>query len=395
MKKVLFIITGIFLIQISIAQTITVAEYIAQNKDYAIREMKRMGIPAAITLAQGILETQNGNSDLVKKSNNHFGIKCKSSWTAAGVSHDDDALGECFRCYKCAEDSYRDHSNFLRGGERYAFLFKLDPKDYKGWAYGLKKAGYATNPRYPQILIKNIEDNNLEQYSMEAANDVPVFDASKYTSDPEDKDFADLMKATENITEKTAINSLALQVSNNSAQQFENRTVINGAEAVYVKKGTSLLAIATEKNISLSRLLEYNELKDDGLLNKDQVVFLEKKSKEGEKYFCILQQGETLYDVAQNNGIRLQSLYDYNSFSKDDIPREGTKINLRPGDYNAIAFNEKAAIPVTKMHEVQPKEGLYSISKKYGVTVTQIKEWNNLPDENLKVGQQLIISISK
>src|SRR6186713_252511 len=115
MKRGLIIIAGMLIMQISIAQTITVDEYIQQNKDFAIREMKRMGVPAAITLAQGILETENGNSDLVKKSNNHFGIKCKSSWTAEGVSHDDDAKGECFRTYKDAEGSYRDHSNYLRG----------------------------------------------------------------------------------------------------------------------------------------------------------------------------------------------------------------------------------------------------------------------------------------
>src|SRR5215203_6117574 len=130
------------------AQTLTPEQYISLYKDFAIREMKRMGVPAAITLAQGLLETESGNSVLVKKSNNHFGIKCKNNWTAGGVSHDDDAPGECFRTYKDADDSYRDHSNFLRGSDRYAFLFALDPSDYKGWAHGIKKAGYATNPKY-------------------------------------------------------------------------------------------------------------------------------------------------------------------------------------------------------------------------------------------------------
>src|ERR1017187_8362716 len=149
MKKLfLFAILGNFILPV-IAQNYTAEQYIQMHKDLAIREMKRMGIPAAITLAQGLLETENGNSDLVKKSNNHFGIKCKGTWNAETVSHDDDEQGECFRSYKSAEDSYRDHSNFLRGSPRYAFLFKLDPRDYKGWAYGLKKAGYATNPNYP------------------------------------------------------------------------------------------------------------------------------------------------------------------------------------------------------------------------------------------------------
>jgi flagellum-specific peptidoglycan hydrolase FlgJ len=176
MKKLILSVVILYCLP-AFSQKLSPQEYIQAYKDYAIREMKRMGVPAAITLAQGLLETENGNSVLVKKSNNHFGIKCKSSWTAEGVSHDDDAPGECFRTYKDAEGSYRDHSNYLRGNERYAFLFKLDSRDYKGWAYGLKKAGYATNPRYPDILIRNIEENNLQQYTMVAVNDVPNFDA--------------------------------------------------------------------------------------------------------------------------------------------------------------------------------------------------------------------------
>ncbi|MEI9957532.1 MAG: glucosaminidase domain-containing protein [Ferruginibacter sp.] len=188
MKK-LFII-GVLILSGGFAfaqDLITPEQYVAMYKDIAIREMKRMGVPAAITLAQGILETESGNSDLVKKSNNHFGIKCKSNWTGESVSHDDDAAGECFRLYKTAEDSYRDHSNFLRGNTRYGFLFKLDVKDYKGWAYGLKKAGYATNPSYPQILIKHIEQYNLQQYTLLGADEVPKYDASKYEDDKEDE----------------------------------------------------------------------------------------------------------------------------------------------------------------------------------------------------------------
>jgi len=379
MKKTFIIIAIALFVQTGIAQVISVEQYIEQNKDFAIREMKRMGIPAAITLAQGILETENGNSDLVKKSNNHFGIKCKSTWTAEGVSHDDDATGECFRSYKNAESSYRDHSNFLRGSDRYAFLFKLDPRDYRGWAYGLKKAGYATNPRYPEILIKNIEANNLQQYTLAAVNEVPVWDATKYKSDPEDKAYTELTKTTD-------------VSQNDQLLQFENKLNINGVTAVSAHKGTSLLAIATENNIKLSKLLEYNDLEKDGLLEKDQFIFLEKKSKEGEKDFYIVQQNESLYDVAQKNGVRLQSLYEYNNLSQSETIYAGTKINLKPGIDNTVVPDEKTISDVAKVYAVQPGEGLYTISKKYGVTVSQIKEWNNLPDDHLKVGQQLIIS---
>jgi LysM repeat protein len=382
MKRMFIIITTAVFIQSGIAQVISVEQYIEQHKDFAIREMKRMGIPAAITLAQGILETESGNSVLVKKSNNHFGIKCKSTWTAEGVSHDDDAAGECFRSYKDAESSYRDHSNFLRGSERYAFLFKLDPRDYRGWAYGLKKAGYATNPRYPQILIKNIEENNLQQYTLAAVNEVPYFDASKYKSDQEEKE------TEQSISDASQI----INSSDNRIQQFENRLNINGSTAISAQKGTSLLAIATENNIKLSKLLEYNDIEKDGLLEKDQLVFLEKKSEEGEKDFYIVQQDESLYDVAQKNGIRLQSLCKYNNLRPDDIVYLGTKLSLKPGGDNLETPGEKIVADIEKVHAVQPKEGLYTISKKYGVTVSQIKQWNNLPDDNLKVGQQLIIS---
>lgn len=143
-----------------------ITAYISTYKDLAIAEMQRTGIPASITLAQGIFESTAGTSELVLASNNHFGIKCKDTWTGESVKHDDDLRQECFRKYPSAIDSYKDHSDFLRTRSHYAFLFKIDPLDYKSWAYGLKKAGYATNPRYPQALIKLIEDYHLNEYTL-------------------------------------------------------------------------------------------------------------------------------------------------------------------------------------------------------------------------------------
>ena len=354
----------------SSAQDMTAREYVEKYKDLAIREMKRMGVPAAITLAQGLLETQNGNSDLVKASNNHFGIKCKSTWTAETVSHDDDARGECFRKYKTAEDSYRDHSNFLRGNARYDFLFDLNPADYKGWAYGLRKAGYATNPRYPEILIKNIEENNLQQYTLEAIDEVPHFDASQYADDPVKTD------TEADVTASVAPISLT----------------INGSKALYVAKGTSLLAIATEHHINLEKLLTINDLPKDGLLDKGQYIFLEKKKKEGEKDFCIAEPNETLYDIAQKYGVALQSLYTYNEITADDYMVAGTKIFLKPVNAESSKLKAESITRTTSStHEVLPKESLYGISKKYGVTVAQLREWNNLTNDNLKIGQELIV----
>lgn len=369
------------------AQYMTQQEYVQKYKDLAIEEMKRMGVPAAITLAQGLLESENGNSDLVKESNNHFGIKCKNTWTSEVVYHDDDARGECFRKYKTDEDSYRDHSNFLRGNDRYAFLFKLDPSDYKAWAYGLRKAGYATNPRYPQILIKYIEDNNLEQYTNEALNDVPHFDGAQYADDQEND-------SSQDVVQLDPVPGQPISVT------------INGSKALLVSKGTSLLAVATEHNINLEKLLTINDLTSDGLLQKDQYIFLEKKQKEGQQDFCLAKPNESLYDISQKYGVILENLYSYNNLTADDYIVAGTKIYLKPREelkQIATVQNQPQIIQVksedqpapsqnTNTYKVQPHESLYGISKKYGVTVDDIKKWNHLQSDNLQIGQQLIIS---
>ncbi|MEP6676350.1 MAG: glucosaminidase domain-containing protein [Ferruginibacter sp.] len=337
MKK-LIVVVICFLLSVNLsAQLITPEQYIEQYKDLAIREMKRMGVPAAITLAQGLLETESGNSDLVKKSNNHFGIKCKATWTANGVTHDDDAKGECFRQYSTAEESYRDHSNFLRAGDRYSFLFKLDASDYKGWAYGLKHAGYATNPAYPQILIKNIEQYNLNQYTLSAIGEVPKYDNGKYKDDVEEP------AKTQGLSEQDkAADDLMKKLGNEIDTTSNSKIIIDGKKTVYGKKGTSLLKIADEQNIRLVKLLEYNDLKEDiGILPEDRIIYLEQK------------------------------------------PADAPTI---------IKTAQKSPLPSIKKHVVQPKEGLYSISKKYGITMQQIRDWNNLQTDNLSIGQELIVS---
>ncbi len=381
MRKIVFAISSLLVYTTLSAQTISVEEYIAAYKEIAISEMKRVGIPASITLAQGILETESGNSDLVKRSNNHFGIKCKNTWTGESVFHDDDAQGECFRKYNSPEDSYKDHSNFLRGSARYAFLFELDPSDYKGWAYGLKKAGYATNPRYPQILIKNIEENNLQQYDIGGIDpNNKIVTESKAV---------EVMKMPEQPQKGVDISkSNEMNTGANLASIKAGKTLFNGLKAVFAPKGTSLLAIATEFDIPLAKLLEYNDLKNDGLLKDEQWIFLEKKLKEGKRDFYVAGQGETLYDISQTTAIQLESLMQFNNIKEDQVIKRGTKVRLRP------SLTDNAAKGTAKLitHEVQPKEGLYAISKRYNVTVEEIKELNGLSANELKVGQQLIIS---
>ncbi len=386
----LVIVAGSF--EKATAQTLTPVQYIEIYKGLAIKEMKRMGVPAAITLAQGLLETESGNSDLVKKSNNHFGIKCKGTWTAETVYHDDDAAGECFRSYKDAEASYRDHSNYLRGTDRYAFLFALQQTDYKGWAKGLRKAGYATNPQYPEILIRNIEQYNLEQYTIEGMKEGENT-VTAYKNKVENG-----VSAT-NGQEKNILPSNDAH-KRNSSEANESSGFINGSKYVIAKKGTSLLAIASENDIDLSKLLSYNDMEDDGILNSDHVIFLQKKSKTGKTGFYMVQQQESLYGVSQKNGIQLKYLLKYNDLTENSLVAAGTQLKLNPVALKQPVAKENgkslviSASPATldKIHEVQPKEGLYSIAKNYQVSVQQLREWNNLVNDTLKVGQQLIVS---
>ena len=398
MKKIVVTILSFIVCTAGIAQSISVQEYINTYKELAISEMKRTGVPASITIAQGILETESGNSDLVRRSNNHFGIKCKHTWKGPSVSHDDDAPGECFRKYESAEESYRDHSNFLKGSSRYAFLFDLDPMDYKSWAHGLKKAGYATNPRYPAILIKNIETYNLQQFDRLEAGSEPENASVAVVTEIDSKPLStevDIKPEPSDIVIKAPSTEVAKRVTKpytnpagNTASIKSGKTLFNGLKAVYVPAGTSLLAIATEFDVALNKLMEFNDIREEGILDEGQWIFLEKKKKSGNRDFHVSEQGETLYSISQINAIQLQYLVQYNNLSESTVLKKGTKVLLRPR-------NENAAVPGTKkqiIHEVQPKEGLYAISKMYNVPVQEIKDLNSLTSDELSIGQQLKIS---
>jgi LysM repeat protein len=359
------------------AQRVSVEEYIEQFKDIAISEMKRSGVPASITLAQGILESENGNSDLVKRSNNHFGIKCKSTWSGESVTHDDDATGECFRAYSNADESYRDHSDFLKANKRYASLFSLDPADYAGWAKGLKKAGYATNPRYPEMLIKHIEQYNLQLYSLAALNGLPGSDLANTTADGN-------TNPPENIANEKAGGPQA--VPEIIAEPGELSS-INNTKCIFVKKGTSLLAVARSNNIPLHKLMQFNDKMEEGLLAADQYIYLQKKPRTGEKEFYFAQPGETVHEAAQNAGVQLSFLLAYNQLSAGTTFHSATRLWLQP-----VAHPAKAGNKESKVHLVAPKEGLYSIARTYKVSVKQLKEWNKLDSDHLQVGQPIIVS---
>lgn len=296
-----------------------IKNYIQTYTNIAIEEMHRTGVPAAIKLAQGIHETTAGTSDLVRKSNNHFGIKCKSNWTGERVSHTDDAPNECFRKYEDPEQSYRDHSDFLKGSTRYASLFNLDPLDYAAWAHGLKKAGYATNPRYPQIIIKLIETYDLQDYSLIAMG----------KKEPTEEMLAYAKRELPGVDANTKPEITHAAVVETTVNYPSGEFRINDTRVIYAKSGTSLLSIAQEYHVSLSRLFDFNDLEQAETLGKDQLIFLQRKRKSGSSEFHTVRQGESLRDIAQAEGIRLESLLEYNHLENYMQPAAGEQLFLR------------------------------------------------------------------
>ena len=265
--------------------------YIKKYRELAVEEMKKYHIPASITLAQGLLESGAGQSALARKSNNHFGIKCGSDWYGKTVSHDDDARGECFRAYKHPKDSYEDHSKFLAGRPRYASLFNLNITDYKGWARGLKKAGYATNPRYADQLIGIIELYELYKY--------------------DDKNYLKWIKKNPNPHQTYIANDLLY---------------------IVVRAGDSWKSISQEFDISQKKLRKYNDLYKGYALQVGDILYLEKKNKKADKEHIVhvLRAGESMYSISQKYGIRLKNLYKLNKMDEDDpAPEIGTILRLR------------------------------------------------------------------
>ena len=392
-----FLACLLFLALSSSAQhaSIHVKDYIAKFRDIAIEEMKRTGVPASITLAQGIHESDAGRSNLVMRSNNHFGIKCKSDWKGESVSHDDDARGECFRKYDSPFQSYIDHSDFLKTRSHYAFFFNLDPTDFEGWAHGLKKAGYATNPKYPQILIKLIRDYNLQDYTLIAlGHKEPAFQTEPVLTTTRTPQLIQEAKREDRNEEEV------------TAKYAEGVFKINDTKVIYVKKGTAFLVVANEYNLSLARLFDFNDMQPTETAKRNQLVYLQRKRKKGSSAFHIVAKGETLHDIAQAEGIRLENLMELNSLKAGMQPAPGEKLYLQE---NAAAMpklitsssnmamhaaNQQVEAPTDNytLHTVQSKETLYAISKKYSVSVEDIMQWNGMESRELKSGQQLRIN---
>ena len=304
MKKILLILVTYYLsLLTSFAQVRwneRYQQYINQYKDIAIEQMLKWKIPASITLAQGRFESGAGQSELAVKGNNHFGIKC-NGWEGRKVYHDDDARNECFRAYDNVFESYEDHSRFLANGRRYASLFELSTTDYKGWAKGLKAAGYATNPQYANKLIEIIQLYKLYEYDHAKSYD-------------------------RFMTEHTKDHKV-------DGYPLHPIKIFNKNYYIIARPNDSFRSIGEEVGISYRKIAKYNERNSKDRLENGEIIWLKKKQRKAPKdyknYLHYVRQGESMYSIAQKYGIRLKNLYKMNHMSPDDDIRIGQGLRLR------------------------------------------------------------------
>ena len=383
-------------------------DYIDKFKYIAIEEMQRNGIPASITLAQGILESNSGKSPLATEANNHFGIKCHKEWTGRGYFYDDDKANECFRIYDNAEHSYRDHSEFLKTRSRYAFLFELKDDDYKSWARGLKSAGYATNPQYAELLIKCIEDLELHRFDHRKHQEELLASRNRPAKEEQPSQRPELKPglASEAAPKLAAPAALG---------PFPEYFVFNGIKAIRWE-GHSLSQIARHYRSTEALLREYNDLKEAELPEPGENIYLQPKRKRAETEFHKVAAGQSLRDIAQLHGIKLSRLLELNQLSSGDQVALGETLFLRkpnpakPSMARAETFGpssrtanisetqnyqtpktnspvNQSAVPA--VYTVQEKETLYGIGRRFGIPVAEIIHLNALTGTELKPGQQI------
>jgi LysM repeat protein len=272
-------------------------EYITTYKEIAIKEMLEFKIPASITLAQGILESGDGNSPLAKYAKNHFGIKCHKDWEGPTFIQDDDEKNECFRKYSDVEESYRDHSLFLKNRKWYAELFELKISDYKGWAYGLKKAGYATHPKYAELLIEIIEKNELYKY--DKLDELPKSFQAKNSSTkkPESKNY---------------------QISTK-----------NNIRYIIAQKGDTYYKIARKYEMGLWQIYKYNDLEKSDICSEGELIYLQPKRRKGDVATHTVSKGESMRTISQLHGIKLKRLYKINQLPANYEPKAGDVLKLK------------------------------------------------------------------
>lgn len=317
MQKTIIFLFVLFLSSALFGQTDREA-YIKKYKATAVKKMKEHGIPASITLAQGILESGSGKSSLAVKANNHFGIKCHKGWAGKTYIMDDDEKNECFRKYKSADQSFEDHSQFLTTRDRYAFLFEYKVTDYKKWARGLKKAGYATNPKYAQMLIKVIEDNNLDRFDKiknyrKFIKDEPLIAATKSKSKyPE-------------FLDEIAEDFHPVSISSTNRVIYET----NGIQYVLALQQDSWKVIAEEFDFYTKQLLDFNSANRRTVLNPGDRVYIEKKNKKARVLYHIVVQGESLQSISQKYAVRTKNIRKRNKIKRNEDLIAGQRLRLR------------------------------------------------------------------
>jgi len=296
--------------------------YISRYKDLAISEMKRTGVPASITLAQGMIESNYGRSTLAQEGNNHFGIKCHNGWTGPTIRHHDDRKNECFRKYRRPEDSYYDHSDFLKTGSRYSFLFDLPSTDYKGWARGLKRAGYATDPDYANMLIRKIEENRL--YIYDKGLTIPQKPVAEAVVPKPD---TTIPVSAKPVSEMPPVSFGEVSLSSRAPRIMEN----NRIQYIIVKEGETISSIEKDFELLKWELTRYNDLDNDFTPVPGQVLYLQPKRDKAEpgKEIHTVREGETMYQISQKYGVKLKKLYEYNLMTEGKEPAAGQKIWLR------------------------------------------------------------------
>ena len=287
--------------------------YIRRYKDIAIKDMKKYKIPASITLAQGILESGSGMSRIARKGNNHFGIKCHNDWHGKKILMTDDARHECFRKYDKPEDSYRDHSIFLTQRGRYSFLFHYPITDYVKWAYGLKRAGYATNPKYPQLLINIIRKYHLYRY-----------DQSGHKKHKK-------KKKTRRKSKVYSVPQPSSFVSVGHSQSGRMVYLNNNCRLIRVQSGDTYKKIADEFEITPGRFMRFNDSKEHQTLFPGDILYLEHKRNKAEKgyRFHVVKQGESLWGIAQLYGIKLSRLRLINNLPQRVQSSAGVRLRVR------------------------------------------------------------------
>ncbi|MEN9312227.1 MAG: hypothetical protein RIT42_333 [Bacteroidota bacterium] len=349
-------------------------QYIDSFKFVAMQEMRAHGVPASITLGQGVLESASGNSKLAKNCNNHFGIKCRSNWTGKFCLADDDAKDECFRGYETAFDSYRDHSLFLKGGKRYFLLFELSATDYKGWANGLREAGYATNPNYGNILIGVIEKYRLSQY-----DSMVVFGEDFYSPG-------------------VATNTAPVEV--------------NGIQAIMAKPGETPEQVAARYNMSTWQIYKYNDISKGDMLSPGEIIYLKPKRRRSFENNHTVKNGETMREISQKYGVKVKHLYKLNRLEPGLEVRPGEVINLKekrdvppailerndnPNQVNAVdlILNQRTEPQGGQskgtVYEVQAGETLQDIAQRMNVSALDLARWNNLDGYSVAAGQILVL----